>query len=269
MGNSPARPPSLLHGLPRLAQQRSPAGRQSHHQQKLSLKLIPGQQRGCGAILLRAAGLFAHPRPRVGRRRPGLPERLRTRRPCSNLGRISAEPSPQLMANFPYWEAAPDNKSCSYFEKAELARQLGDWEQVARLGDIAFSLDDAPNHPAERTPFIEGYAHTGDWERALQLTARSQEVNPGMQPMLCALWRRIGDQTQPSRERQSALGAVQNMLACTAHKKRPNLEYTAWPCVQLTSRCPSSFLRITKKSISSVWSKNCTPRSKLCLNLSS
>ena len=154
--------------------------------------------------------------PELDAWRPGLPEILMDQAARSNLGRISAEPSPQLMANFPYWEAAPDNSWCSYFEKADLARQLGDWEQVARLGDIAFSLDDAPNHPAERTPFIEGYAHTGDWERALQLTARSQEVNPGMQPMLCALWRRIGDQTQPSRERQSALGAVQNMLACTA-----------------------------------------------------
>ena len=62
---------------------------------------------------------------------------------------------------------------CYYFAQAEIARQQGDWDQVAALGDQAFALGDYPNDPAERLVFIEGYAHTGAWGRAEAAFGRS------------------------------------------------------------------------------------------------
>ena len=81
---------------------------------------------------------------------------------------------------------------CYHFQQADLARQQGDWEQVAALGDEAFALDESPNHASEYVPFIEGYAQTGNWERALGLAEKANGINPAVQPMLCDVWGRVG-----------------------------------------------------------------------------
>jgi hypothetical protein len=104
---------------------------------------------------------------------------------------------------------------CYYFEKADLARQLGNWEEIAKLGDTAFKLEDHPNNPVERFVFIEGYAHTGEWERALKLSRDSYQVSKGyVGPLLCRLWERIEMETIDNTERDEALSEVKSILAC-------------------------------------------------------
>ncbi len=103
---------------------------------------------------------------------------------------------------------------CYYFEKADLARQFGDWAKVAELGDLAFALEDSPNHASERVPFIEGYAHIGRWEIALKLTQETIQINKFMEPMLCDTWERIHENTHPSTDKDEALSTVQDQLDC-------------------------------------------------------
>lgn len=105
---------------------------------------------------------------------------------------------------------------CYYYQKADLARQAGDWQTVARLGDEAFALDDYPNDPLERFPFIEGYAHSGSWERAVELSRESYAVSPEvMRPMLCRLWERIADQVPDSAEKENTLQQIQAEMSCS------------------------------------------------------
>ena len=80
---------------------------------------------------------------------------------------------------------------CRYYELADLERQRGNWEMAAELGDTAFGLNDHPNDPMERIPFIEAYAHTGRPEDALEQTWIAMETTPLMNDPLCALWQRI------------------------------------------------------------------------------
>ncbi|HJQ13398.1 MAG TPA: hypothetical protein VJ830_01520 [Anaerolineales bacterium] len=106
---------------------------------------------------------------------------------------------------------------CYYFEKAELARQFRDWEEVAELGDIAFQLNDHPNDPVERFVFIEGYAHIGDWEHALRLSQESYKVSKNfVGPMLCWLWQRIEFETMEngSELRTETISEARSKLAC-------------------------------------------------------
>ena len=113
---------------------------------------------------------------------------------------------------------APESEHgwCYYFQKAELARQLRDWDQVAALGDRAFRLEDSPNDPVERFVFIEGYAHTGDWERAVELSRVSYRVSREyVGPLLCRLWERIEAETGGSPERGAAMNEITDILACT------------------------------------------------------
>lgn len=110
--------------------------------------------------------------------------------------------------------AEPAHQWCYYFEKADLARQLGDWNTVAALGDQAFNLGDYPNDPTERMPFIEGYAQVGNWDRAQELTRESAAITPLMQPLLCRLWERIEADAPADTEKSGAAAAMQAELGC-------------------------------------------------------
>jgi hypothetical protein len=132
----------------------------------------------------------------------------------SNEAMILSEPTARMPD---IYAPEPAHGWCYYFQKADLARQLGDWEEVIRLGDIAFKLDDHPNNPVERFVFIEGYAHEGDWERALKLSRESYQVSKEyVGPLLCRLWERIEMETTESlaEGRTEAISQVKNMLSC-------------------------------------------------------
>ncbi|MFZ5820030.1 MAG: hypothetical protein ACOYYJ_09015 [Chloroflexota bacterium] len=109
----------------------------------------------------------------------------------------------------------PAHGWCYYFEQADLARQALDWERVAELGNQAFALDDYPNDPLERFVFIEGYAHTGDWEKALELSRASYLVSKNVVgPSLCRLWERIEMTTTASPKKDEVVRQVVTMFVC-------------------------------------------------------
>ena len=140
---------------------------------------------------------------------------LRDAAALSNTSMIHVENSVTLPGSL--FAPEPAHGWCYYFEKADLARQFGDWQKVAELGDTAFQLDDHPNNPVERFVFIEGYAHTGDWERAVKVSRESYRVSKDyVGPLLCRLWERIKRETvdDSSSARNESLVEIENMLAC-------------------------------------------------------
>jgi hypothetical protein len=144
-----------------------------------------------------------------------LPLQIRTAAAnLSDARRILADPPEPARPMEEYYGIEPTRGWCYYYEKADLARQQRDWGEVGELGDRAFSLGDYPNDPAERFPFIEGYAHLGRWEDALEQTRLSADVSPAMAPVLCRLWSRIAAQTEESGARQAALDQVETSLEC-------------------------------------------------------
>ena len=140
---------------------------------------------------------------------------LRDAAALSNTALIQQENAVTLPASL--FAPEPAQGWCYYFEKAELARQFGDWQKVAELGEIAFKLDDHPNNPVERFVFIEGYAHVGDWERAIRLSHESYKVSKNyVGPLLCRLWERIKAETTDDLAdgRTEVLSEIENMLSC-------------------------------------------------------
>jgi len=125
---------------------------------------------------------------------------------------ILEEPSSSMPG---IYGSEPDHGWCYYFEKADLARQSGDWEQVVKLGDRAFALDDYPNDPVERFVFIEGYAHTGDWKKAVELSQTSYKVSKSyVGPLLCKLWDRIGREVENTPGSTAALDGAREGFGC-------------------------------------------------------
>ncbi len=85
----------------------------------------------------------------------------------------------------------PENSWCYFYEKAELARQTGDWPEVVKLGKQAFKMGFMPEEPYEWLPFIEGYAQTGDMDEAARLSLKTVKESPVLKPGLCEVWQRL------------------------------------------------------------------------------
>ncbi len=62
--------------------------------------------------------------------------------------------------------AEPEHGWCYTYQLASLARQNGDWETIARLGDEAIAAGLEPLDKSEWVPFIEAYANLGRYEDA-------------------------------------------------------------------------------------------------------
>jgi hypothetical protein len=79
---------------------------------------------------------------------------------------------------------------CYYFEKADLARQMQDWQTVLRLGQEAKAMGFTPGMGAEYLPFIEAYAQTGQWSMAFDLSVSAAKVSSDhdLRPALCNDW---------------------------------------------------------------------------------
>jgi hypothetical protein len=86
----------------------------------------------------------------------------------------------------------PPHTWCYYFEKADLARQLRDWDGVLRLDQQARAAGLASKFGPEYLPFIEAYAQTGNWPKALDLSRAAESSISEMQPLLCSTWTRLG-----------------------------------------------------------------------------
>jgi hypothetical protein len=65
----------------------------------------------------------------------------------------------------------PSHEWCYYYEKAELARQRGDWKMVDQLGDEALNAGFYPSDRIEWMPFLQSYVALGEREKARHLVS--------------------------------------------------------------------------------------------------
>jgi tetratricopeptide (TPR) repeat protein len=103
---------------------------------------------------------------------------------------------------------------CYYFEKADLARQLGDWELAKSLWEQAESRNIKPLHGLEYLPFIEAYARLNDWEKAVVLNRQSNRASPEMESALCPFWQRMDQELPRSNGKDYFLPEAVKLLGC-------------------------------------------------------
>jgi len=105
-----------------------------------------------------------------------------------------SSPAPVALPTALFGPKLPHNW-CYYYEKADLACQQGNWQQMASLGDQAAQLNLAPNEASEWLIFSEADAHTDAWEKAVQYSQNALNADPSYQPTICKLWNQIEQQT--------------------------------------------------------------------------
>ncbi|MBN1148950.1 MAG: hypothetical protein JXA78_16955 [Anaerolineales bacterium] len=153
--------------------------------------------------------------PRYDQDNPMLPGELKAILPLTNLDTIV--PAPDALAALPseVFGREPEASWCEYFQQADLARQLGDWAEAARIGELALQLSGAPRNETELAPFIQGYAHVGQWQQAGALTLEALQGNARLAPMLCSLWQELAHSTPDCAEKLAALDAMRGSLGCS------------------------------------------------------
>jgi hypothetical protein len=137
---------------------------------------------------------------------PDLPGFTRRALALSDLSRIQIEASPPPDTRI--FGPEPERGWCYLYQKAALAQQLEDWEEVVRLGDAAQAQGFNPRKSASDTPqgwlpFIEGYAMTGQLDRAVELSQTLIAEDDHIVARLCQLWGKIAARTQTSGIEQS------------------------------------------------------------------
>ena len=131
--------------------------------------------------------------------------------PLSDPGRILVNaPSPSLP--FMPFGSEPQHAWCYFYEKAELARQAGDWQKIVDLAAQANLGGFTPQDPFEWLPFIEGYARLGNVKISEELTRMGWNQEPKLHRGLCVLWKRL--QTGTPAPTQRAATQILGQLGC-------------------------------------------------------
>jgi hypothetical protein len=147
---------------------------------------------------------------------PYKPNYIRPALTLSNPDLIITDPVQTAVPPSNIFGEEPAHGWCYYFEKAELAVQMEDWDEVVRLSEKAFPFKSSFDREtaSEIVPFIRGYAQTGQWETAFSLSMKAYQASPKMQNMLCSTWYYLLQSTPQSDARKDVLSQVNASLDC-------------------------------------------------------
>ena len=133
---------------------------------------------------------------------------------ASNLALIDLQHDAPVRTEIFGSEPAPT--WCYYYEKARLAEQAENWEQMITLWDAAVQKGFRPRSQPEFTPFILAAAHTGHWDLAVELTQKAYYPKNVMHDYLCTIWRRARDEVPASPAGTQAIEKTAADLDCRA-----------------------------------------------------
>jgi hypothetical protein len=120
---------------------------------------------------------------------PNLTETQAAELKLTDLSLIRSEPAHQPLEEI--FGSAPQQGWCYYFETADLARQNGDYEQTAALGEEAITQGFAPRAASEWLPFLESNLRLENWERSEFIAKEMLAAEGNYENGLCNTLKRL------------------------------------------------------------------------------
>ena len=111
-----------------------------------------------------------------------------------------------------------NNTWCYYFEKADLARQYQQWDEITRLWNESQSNGERADNGLEYIPFIEGFGHLENWEQVNHLTRFAKRITTGLEPSLCSALDRLAATAPPSQQRDDTIKELKDDLECSDYQ---------------------------------------------------
>jgi hypothetical protein len=91
--------------------------------------------------------------------------------PSSKIENVIVDASPIVPPEYIFGKE-PEHSWCFYFQEADFASQLGNWDEIVGLGDEANRLKLSPEDRSEWLPFLKAYAITGNAGQLMQTAKR-------------------------------------------------------------------------------------------------
>ncbi|QYK49860.1 MAG: hypothetical protein KF701_05540 [Anaerolineales bacterium] len=138
----------------------------------------------------------------------------------SDLSRISRTAKP----SYPKWDVVREqsqNSWCYYFQKADLAAQFADWEEVGRLWETARNYLNQMNAYTELTPFIKGFLHLEQLGEAVDLSELMVSRTSTAEPYLCAIWQSAVSKAEVEAEDSRMVSSLMETLGCELKAAAP------------------------------------------------
>jgi len=120
---------------------------------------------------------------------PNLTDRQVKEIKFTNMNLINREPTHSPFS--PLFTESSTDDWCYYFEKADLARQFGDYDEIVRLANEAENSKKYPRIGSEWLPFLEGYLWRGEIEKASKIIEDISNIEGNYQDGMCYTLRRI------------------------------------------------------------------------------
>jgi hypothetical protein len=138
----------------------------------------------------------------------------------ANIDRINIYATHDWKPDRSIFGSEPKHNWCYYYQKANLAKQTSDWNNVVVLFEEAKKSGFRPLNSYEIFPFVEGYAFQGDWEKAQEITRDAYKRHVTIkqkrdfQAMICYVWNSLENNTLSTSERNSIIEEIYQMANC-------------------------------------------------------
>lgn len=103
---------------------------------------------------------------------------------------------------------------CYFYQKADMARQNGDWQSVAQYWRELQKAGLNSKEAFEYLPFIEAQLRLGDFEQARDISQRAANLARGARPMVCRLWQFVLQQTPGDESLKQVFAQFQQEVEC-------------------------------------------------------
>jgi hypothetical protein len=133
----------------------------------------------------------------------------------ARLDLIETDPEKPATPPVSIFGAEPFHDWCYYYEQADRAVQVQDYEYASTLGDEAFEKGMFPRNPYEYFPFIEANANTGRWNKATNMTQNTLTMAHTTRVALCVLWQEIARTAPDSAEKNTSVQGAIELLGCS------------------------------------------------------